>query len=252
MQPDTVDPPEFVSERPMPRQPVVMWQAWKQLLFLHWEMDPAEIRRTLPPGLTVDTWHGKAWVGLVPFFMCGVRPRFCPAMPWVSDFLELNVRTYVRDAAGRPGVWFYSLDCNQPIAVAIARTIFRLPYFRAKMRAQMGPKSDFIYYDCRRAGAPATSHYEYRAQGPVHRAVVGSLEEFLVERYRLFSEKNGVLYSGEVWHRPYEISNADAPSWCPEPIRQAGFEGITQPPDHSSQSLGVDVRIFPLKRVGSR
>ena len=235
----------------MPEKSVVMWQSWKRLLFLHWELDPADIQRTLPAGLTVDTWHGRAWIGVVPFFMCGVRPRFCPAVPWLSDFLELNVRTYVRDATGRPGVWFYSLDCNQPIAVAIARSVFRLPYFHARMRAQMGPESDFIYYDCRRAGAPTTSHYEYRAQGPVHRAVGGSLEEFLVERYRLFSEKNGVLYSGEVWHQPYEIATADAPRWCPEPIRQAGFEGITQPPDHSIVSTGVDVRVFPLAPVRS-
>ncbi len=235
----------------MPERPFVMWQSWKRLLFLHWELDPTEIQRTLPKGLTVDPWHGQAWIGLIPFFMCGVRPRYCPTLPWLSDFLELNVRTYVRDASGRPGVWFYSLDCNQPVAVAIARGLFRLPYFHARMKAQMGPESEMVYYDCRRSGSSTASHYEYRARETTRRAVAGSLEEFLVERYRLFSEKDGVLYSGEVWHRPYEISNVEVPRWCPEPILQAGFGRITHPPDHSIMAPGVDVKIFPLERVRS-
>lgn len=226
-----------------------MYQSWKQLLFLHWEVDPTDIQRTLPSGLTVDTFRGSAWIGLVPFLMCGVRPRFCPSVPGLSTFLELNVRTYVRDASGRPGVWFYSLDCNQPVAVAVARTVFHLPYFRARMRAQTGPSSEMIYYDCRRSGATTTSHYEYRALGPAAPALSGSLEEFLVERYRLFANRRGALFAGEVWHEPYVFSAAEVPRWCIHPLRQAGFGHITMPPDHAVMASGVDVSIYPLRRI---
>ena len=106
----------------------MMHHAWRDLLFLHWRVDPERIQRTLPPGLTVDVFDGAAYVGIVPFFMCDIRPRGLPAMPGLSNFMELNVRTYVHDAQGTPGVWFYSLDCNSRLTVWGARRFFHLPY----------------------------------------------------------------------------------------------------------------------------
>ncbi|MBV8901140.1 MAG: DUF2071 domain-containing protein, partial [Verrucomicrobia bacterium] len=113
MDPDLLDDgvKRQLRERQYPAAPVVvMRQRWLDLLFLHWRWDPVEVQRTLPPGLTVDTWEDDAWIGIVPFAMRGVRPRFCPSVPGISHFLELNLRTYVRDRLGRPGIWFYSLD----------------------------------------------------------------------------------------------------------------------------------------------
>lgn len=98
-----------------------MYQRWRDLLFLHWEYPVEQIQQTLPPGLRVDTYHGQAYLGIVPFFMCDIRPRFLPAVRGISHFLELNLRTYVYDEAGVPGVWFYSLDANQRLAVKVAR-----------------------------------------------------------------------------------------------------------------------------------
>ena len=110
---------------------------WEQLLFLHWAWDPAEIQKTLPRGLFVDTFDGQAWLGIVPFFMRRVHPRGLPCVPWLSDFLELNVRTYVYNSAGRPGIWFYSLVCNQPLAVELAKRCFHFNYVHARMHAQV-------------------------------------------------------------------------------------------------------------------
>jgi uncharacterized protein YqjF (DUF2071 family) len=126
-----------IAVRELPARAHVMHQRWESLLFLHWRWDAAEIQRTLPPGLFVDTFQGDAWLAIVPFYMRGIRPRFCPPVPGISDFLELNVRTYVHDEQGRPGVWFYSLDCNQPLAVWTARTFFHLPYQHARMWAEI-------------------------------------------------------------------------------------------------------------------
>src|SRR5437660_634498 len=88
----------------------IMYQSWRDLLFLHWQYDAAAIQRTLPPGLQVDTFAGKAYLGIIPFFMQNVHPILVPPLAWLSDFLELNVRTYVFDENGVPGIWFYSLD----------------------------------------------------------------------------------------------------------------------------------------------
>src|SRR5438105_3699987 len=100
-----------LRQRERPSGSVAMYHTWRDLLFLHWRVEPERIQRTLPPGLFVDTYDGAAWVGVVPFFMRNIRPWWLPCIPGLSNFMELNLRTYVYDAAGTPGVWFYALDC---------------------------------------------------------------------------------------------------------------------------------------------
>ncbi|EMO25941.1 hypothetical protein LEP1GSC170_5189 [Leptospira interrogans serovar Bataviae str. HAI135] len=110
-----------------------MIQYWEELLFLHWEISKQFLDEILPRGLEADTFQGKAYVGLVPFRMKGVRPIFLPPLPWVSYFSELNVRTYVK-TQGKPGVYFFSLDAGNRIVVEVARNFFYLPYLNAKMQ----------------------------------------------------------------------------------------------------------------------
>src|SRR5437016_12362320 len=117
---------------PLPAGPWVMAQSWRDLLFAHWQVDAAALRSLLPPQLQIDTFEGSAWLAVVPFRMTGVRLRGTPALPWLSAFPELNVRTYVK-CEGKPGVWFFSLDAGNALAVTIARAWFHLPYFRARM-----------------------------------------------------------------------------------------------------------------------
>jgi hypothetical protein len=75
-------------------------QRWSELLFAHWKIDAPTVQATLPRGLFVDTFAGDAYIGVVPFFMQRVRPAWLPPLPWISWFLELNVRTYVHDENG--------------------------------------------------------------------------------------------------------------------------------------------------------
>ena len=116
---------------PLPAGPWVMAQSWHDLLFAHWQVDAIVLGSLLPSQLQIDTFEGSAWLAIVPFRMTGVRLRGTPALPWLSVFPELNVRTYVT-CDGQPGVWFFSLDAGNPLAVTIARAWFHLPYFRAR------------------------------------------------------------------------------------------------------------------------
>lgn len=225
-----------------------MHQRWEQLLFLHWTFDPPVIQATLPPGLTVDTFDGKAWVATVPFLMRGIRPRFSPAVPGISDFLELNLRTYVHDEQGRPGVWFYSLDCNQPLAVWTARTLFHLPYQHARMTA-MNIADRGLVYTSQRAQDPHVSRFEYRLATGFHEAEPGSLEFFLAERYLLFSQTPRGLRMGRVHHRPYPLAEAAVTRWDTRLFTLAGLPEPQRPPDHVIGSAGVQVRVFPLQAV---
>lgn len=234
-----------LREKPSNRS-VVMYQNWRDLLFAHWEIEPSVIQDTLPPGLTVDAYQGKAYLGVVPFFMCDIRPRFCPAIPGISNFLEMNVRTYVYDQQGTPGVWFYSLDANQWLAVRVARRFFHLPYFDAKMQATKG---ESIYYESKRKGCEGQSRFEYRELEELPAPSPDSLEFFLVERYILFAWNNRKkrLYSGQVYHTPYPLHKVDATIHEEVAIAQAGFTQPKRPPDHVLMSRGVDVDVYALR-----
>ena len=106
----SVDSIDRISPAREPDAPAVILQNWHHLLFLHWEIPPQELQRLIPPELTIDTFEGKAYVGLIPFTMTGVRPVLTPPLPWISSFHEVNVRTYVHRDGNDPGVWFFSLD----------------------------------------------------------------------------------------------------------------------------------------------
>ncbi len=225
--------------RPM-RRPV-MRQRWDDLFFLHWEYEPAAIQSRLPSGLTVDTFAGKAHLGVVGFRMNAVRPIGLPALPWLSYFNELNVRTYVRDASGEPGVWFFSLDCDRAPAVVIARAGFGLPYKHATMT--FGPD---LAQSCRRQGEKETAQYAWWAKLAPQVAMPGSLEFHLAERYSFFATKSGQLVRGQVHHAPYELSQASATAWSDLPLRWDGFDVGGRAPDLAHCCQGVAIEAFSL------
>lgn len=234
-----------------PAGPPVMYQRWQDLLFLHWEHPAAAIQATLPEGLWVDTFEGRAFLGVVPFAMRDLRPRLLPAVPGLSNFLELNLRTYVTDRSGVPGVWFYSLDADQRLAVEIARRFFHLPYEHARISGERLAGGALRFVSARRqAGgeAPACS-LAWTPGAELPRAEVGSLEFFLVERYRLYSRFPDGLRRGAVWHEPYRLRRAWVTEWSEALCAPAGFIPTGRPPDHAVMAPGVEVSIFPLERV---
>lgn len=251
--PPTLDDRQQACLRP--GDPVVMFQKWKDLLFLHWEVSAEQVRKTLPEGLTVDLHEGKCYLGLVPFYMCDIRPRFLPAVAGISNFLEMNVRTYVHDEHGNPGVWFYSLDANQSLAVALAKRFFHLPYFRAEMSATRS--GAWIDYQCERRDRPGEhSGFRYRGGDPLPPPQPGSLEYFLLERYFLFAfdARRKRLLSGQVHHRPYPVHEAVVEAFSPLALSQAGFPEAgfavgAESPCHAAFSPGVSVEIFGIKEV---
>lgn len=223
-----------------------MHQRWENLLFLHWTVDKDLIQRGLPPGLFCDTFAGTGWLGIVPFAMRHVRPAGLPAVGRLSNFLELNVRTYVHDRHGIPGVWFHSLDCDQPLAVTIARTLFKLPYRHAAMSATFGQT---IEYGCKRRGCTDTASYRWTPSGAPRTAAPGSLEFFLLERYHLYAARGGRLFRGRVAHSPYEFRDGGVQNLSTLPAAQAGFDSLRSSPQHAVHSDGVDVRILGLQRI---
>jgi len=196
---------------PLPAGPWVMAQSWHDLLFAHWPVALAVLRPLIPLQLQIDISDGQAWLAVVPFRMTGVRLRGTPAVPWLSAFPELNVRTYVTDGK-KPGVWFFSLDAGNPLAVAIARAWFHLPYFRARMLCR--EQDGWIHYESERThrGAPTgLLKGRYRPVGEPFAPQRGTLEHFLTERYCLYTaDRRGRIIRGEIHHSHWPLQVAEA------------------------------------------
>ncbi|MEK6231215.1 MAG: DUF2071 domain-containing protein [Luteolibacter sp.] len=238
-----------LAQRDRPSGFPVMKQRWASLGFFHWPVDQEIIASRLPPGLHVDTFDGQAWLGIVPFLMQRIRPVGLPPLPWLSWFHELNLRTYVFDDNGNPGVWFFSLDCNQPLAVEIARRGFNLPYEHARMSSSVD-SGNIRYRSIRKNNQLPESIFSYPKSISPAPAEQGSLEWFLVERYRLFStDAKGSLFSGMVHHSPYRIEPMPEATCSTTPFALNNFSVPNSPPASMLSALPVDVTIFPLKKL---
>lgn len=197
---------------PIPSRPWALAMRWHDLLFAHWPVGVNELRPSVPAQLEIDSFDGQAWLGVVPFGMSHIRARCCPPLPGVSAFLEINVRTYVRHN-GKRGVWFFSLDAANPLAVRAARRLFHLPYFDAEMSLETGLDGQVEYRSRRthRGAAAAEFMGSYRPTGSVWESRPGSLEEFLTERYCLYAaDPGGGLRCGDIHHVPWPLQTAEA------------------------------------------
>jgi uncharacterized protein YqjF (DUF2071 family) len=187
-----------------------MVQRWHDLLFAHWRCSIDDLRSSVPAPFEIDTCDGSAWIGVVPFYMRGVRMRALPPVPSAHSFAELNVRTYVT-LDGRPGVWFFSLDAESMLAVIGARIGVALPYFRAAMRVTRN--GDVIGYDSRRwpiAGPAASLRASYRGVGAPFAARPGTIEHFLTERYCFYSSHGQRIWRGDIFHEPWSLQAGEA------------------------------------------
>lgn len=194
---------------PPPARAWALSMRWEDLLFLHWRVDAAALRRHLPAGLELETFDGDAWLGVVPFVMAATRFRLLPPVPTASRFPECNLRTYVRRGEHR-GVWFFSLDAHSRLAVEGARLGFGLPYFHARM--QSWREGETLHYRSERAdrrGPEARFAASWRVAGPAHEAEEGTLEHFLTARYCLFAQRRGQLVRGDIVHAPWQLAPVD-------------------------------------------
>ena len=196
---------------PLPDGPWFMTQSWHDLLFAHWPVDLWALQEKLPTGLPLDTFDGQAWLGVVPFSMTNVAPRGVPPVPFVSSFLELNVRTYVK-LDGKPGVFFLSLDANSTLAVVSARKLFQLPYHVASMKLDR-QAGQLLYTSARESRTDGMAEFAatYRPVGPVQTPKPGSLEYFLTERYCLYTVDDYQRARRlEIHHWPWPLQAAEA------------------------------------------
>ena len=226
-----------------------MAQAWENLLFAHWAVPIATLRRVVPAAIPIDSFDGSAWLGVTPFRVSAFRLRGTPHVPWLTQFPETNVRTYAT-IDGKPGIYFFSLDAASRVAVSAARRTYRLPYFHARMSIER--KKRAIAYRSERVsddGPPAALRLRYRPTLEPSRASPGSLEHFLTERYCLYTlDDAGGVQRADIHHPPWPLQPADA-EW--EHNSMASGLGVELRAEHALLHFArrQDVLIWRLNRV---
>jgi len=256
---DTTGDIDRIAPTLRPDDAPIGYHRWSNLLFVHWQISPSELAPLIPKQLSIDTFEGSAWVGLVPFHMSGVRPWWAPVIPGISSFHETNLRTYVHFNGQDPGVWFFSLDASSSFAVNIARRRWQLPYHRANMHVRRMGTS--IRYSSQRLW-PGTYGVGCSIEAEIGdfipalernlnagQSLPGTLEHFLAERYILYSQgSDGRLLQGRVHHKHYPLREAKTIACEESLLKDLRIEVDTQE-QHVLFSEGVDVEIFKMQSM---
>lgn len=227
--------------RQRPAELPLMEHHWGKLLFMHWPISPERLRSLVPPQLTIDTFDGEAWIGVTPFTMWDVRLSFTPPVPYLSDFHELNVRTYVL-YRGVPGVWFFSLNTNSSMTVFGARTFYFLPYFNS--RIDLRQEGDTIHYDLERTDADRRAGFKasWEIGRELPESEPGTLEFFLTERYCLYSASGESIYRARIHHKPWPLRQAKLLSHESDIVESDYLpKPKGKPLVHYAEALAVDI-----------
>jgi uncharacterized protein YqjF (DUF2071 family) len=253
---------------PLPDRKWIMFQRWNDLLFAHWALEPGQVRPLVPSELELDLFDGRAWVGIIPFWMSNVHLHGLPALPGSGTFPEMNLRTYVRlpleargqskehpapgisvrDEISKPGVYFFSLDAASLQAVLAARLSFGLPYFWSKMSLKRLAQDEIEYSSIRRQRPrPAEVKVNYAPDGPLN-AGKSELETFLTERYCLYVVRRGQVHRAQIHHLPWPLQPAEAEFHENTLAATHGFE-LSEPPQTLHFAKSLDVLIFAPEKV---
>lgn len=235
-----------LSARERPRGVPVMHQSWDKLLFLHWRMPIEALRALIPDSLHIDTYEGDAWAAITPLTIWGLRPPFLPALPYISELHELNVRTYVH-RNGIPGVWFFSLDANNSLAVLGARLFFSLPYHNANIDLEQ--TADRISFKSSRPNEKGNFTATWTIGDNMPAADPDSLDFFLLERYCLYTAAGGQVYRSRIHHHPWPLQQArDLGGFSSNMFE---INKLPTPAEQPVLHCGgpVDVEIWPLEKI---
>jgi uncharacterized protein YqjF (DUF2071 family) len=232
---------------PLPATPWVLRMKWHDLLFAHWAVPAAQLRPLVPSALELEEFDGSAWLGVVPFLMTGTMLRGLPDVPSFSDFPEINVRTYVR-FGDKPGVWFFSLDADNRLAVLAARFWTGLPYFTARISMRRGEER--VDYYTQRLDSPRGLVFDasYAATSQPAPAPRGSIEEWFTERYCLYTVDDGRVNRLEIHHPPWQLERATMELRQNDLVSPLGFR-VDDRPSHLHFSRVQDVVAWSPSRV---
>ncbi len=223
---------------PYPNGPWRFYQEWNRALFMHWEVPAETLREMVPQKLSLDTFNGKAYVSVVPFTMEKIRPRFLPSVGFISNFHEINVRTYV-EADSKKGVYFLSMEAQKWLSAVVSKKISGLPYEKSYIN-----RTQNEYRSANKKNA-FTLDVEFSIGAAIPQKT--ALENWLTERYCLYLDKNSELYRFDVHHRAWELQNLEIKRLSID--YQIGPLVLSTAPNLANYSDGVKVLAWGKKKL---
>ena len=191
------------SHRPwdLPIGPWRYYQEWNNTLFLHWNVPASELIKVIPKGLPLDTFNGEGWISLVAFTMERTKPRYLPSISAISNFHEVNVRTYVnKDNKG--GVYFLSIEAEKHISCFVAKLLSGLPYIKSRIDFQT--KSNPRKY----SSTNTNNDFQLDINFSVGESIVekSDLHTWLTERYCLYLDEGQKVFRYQTHHKPWALN----------------------------------------------
>lgn len=176
------------------------YQEWNKALFLHWKIPFDELRKSVPERLELDTFESEAYISLVAFQMQKIRPKHLPAVKFISDFEEINLRTYVIND-GKAGVYFLNIEAEKYLSAFVAKKLSGLPYEKSN-----------IFRKGNRFSSQNTFkkfHLEAEFEAKEKLQTKTGLDHWLTERYCLYLEDRNQLFRFDIHHKEWEIRNVE-------------------------------------------
>lgn len=183
----------------IPQTPYSFYQEWNRALFFHWKVDAESLLPFIPEGLEIDLFNNHAYISLVAFTMEKIRPRFLPPFAPISNFDEINLRTYViKDDI--PGVYFLNIEAGKILSVALSKLLSVLPYEHADMY-----RNNKDYFQSLFKKKKFSFGVKYEVGSEIIEKT--DLDCFLTERYCLYVDADENLYRYDIHHIPWPLNH---------------------------------------------
>lgn len=233
-----------ISHRPwtLPNGQWNYYQEWNNVLFLHWKVPEDELLQLIPSGVMIDKFNGETWVSLVAFTMEKIRPRMLPSVSTISDFHEVNVRTYlIRD--NKPGVYFLTIEAEKLVSTFVAKYLSGLPYEKTLINRQQQDITQKYFSKNERKGFTLDASFTVGQKVMVK----SEIDRWLTERYCLYLNKNNQVYRYEIHHKPWELYQVEISNLITN--YKIGEIFLNRKPDLTHYSDGVKVVAWKRENI---
>lgn len=173
------------------------YQEWNNAIFLHWQVDLQELQKMVPHELEIDLYEGKPWISVVAFTMEKIRPKNLPCFPPISNFDEINIRTYVK-SNDKTGVYFLSIEGGTQLSCKIAKGISELPYRYSTIK-----RTESQYNACNTEFSDKLS-IQFTIKEEIEEKT--ELDRWLTERYALFQDTDKFINEFEIHHLEWQLN----------------------------------------------
>lgn len=230
---------QLTSHRTFPK-PNHSWkycQEWHNVFFAHWKVPSEYLKPLIPKGLEIDTYDGESWISLVAFSVRKLRPRYIPSLSLLSDFHEVNIRTYVK-RNDKPGIWFLSLEAQKSGSAAMGRLMAGLNYLKSSIVHEQNFHESFN----------RNHNYYIKARYKPDNGIClkSDLDRWLTDRFSLYHEMSGTIYSNDIHHRDWPLKTVAMEEM--EMAYRYGDFLIGNDPDLAHYSDGIKVLTWGKKR----